>query len=360
MEGLANGRRGCGRRVPNFACKPADEIRLGREVGGPVGPQDVVEPDLRFRAALLRSPRKDRLRSAPDEAPVHCPDVVGLEERQNLLEAAAGRPGHVLGANHRAAQGLHGRDPLLRIGPCLVGVERDDVRLFNLEPVEFREVLRFVPDANCQGLGRAGRAGPGEDAPDQGQRSRSVVRVPRFVVEVPGQDPPVLPEEPNDPLRIGLEYAPTPRTFKKPGARTLDPTRVVDARTRRRLRPRGEFGVPAVVEQDEHCPDVVTVGDLQEALEPAQEPARVLLPEQVVEEDPDRVEAEILGPAELLVDDEGIEGLRLPHLERVDRRPRDVVAAERPRLATGPNVGLLGRPARGGGVGVWAGKRVRS
>jgi hypothetical protein len=105
------------------------------------------------------------------------------------------------------------------------------------------------------------------------------------------------------------------------------------------LGPQPELGAPAVVEEDEHRPDVVLVSDRKKMFETLQETARVLVPEKIMQEDPDRVEAQPFGPAEFLVDSLRVEGLRLPHLQRVDGRPGDVVAAERPRLRVGPGPG---------------------
>ena len=212
--------------------------------------------------------------------------------------------------------------------------------------VELGELFRFVPDADRQRLGRRGRPGPGENSLEQGQRFRAVVRIPGLVVEVPGQDAPVAAQEADDPAGVILEDAPAVGALEEVRPGTLDPARVMDARPRRRLRAERELGIPAIVEEDEHRPDVVPVGDLQEPLQSPQEAAGVLLPQEIVKEDAHGVEPEVLGPAELLVDDGRVEGRRLPHLERVDGRPGDVVAAERPGLAVGPRPGPF-RPSSG-------------
>ena len=83
----------------------------------------------------------------------------------------------------------------------------------------------------------------------------------------------------------------------------------------------------------------------------------VLLPRQVVQEHPHRLHAEVLGPAELLVDGLRVERVGLPHLELVDGRRRDVVAADQPRLLRVPLVRLCLGPA---GVGAGASASVRT
>src|SRR5439155_15009774 len=75
------------------------------------------------------------------------------------------------------------------------------------------------------------------------------------------------------------------------------------------------------------------------------EAVRVLLPQQVVQEDAHRVETERLGPPELAVDARRIEGVGLPHFELVDRRRGNVVASDDPRLLCVPVAACLLGPA---------------
>ncbi len=149
-------------------------------------------PDGRLRTPLLRPPGEDRLRLAADEAPVHGPDVLRLEEREDVLEPAPVAPGHVFGADERTPEALEPGDPLLRPGFVHVGVERNDVGILGLEAVELRELLRVVPDARGQRLRGRRRPRPFEDLLEQGQRLRPA----RLVVEVPGEDAPVAPGRP--------------------------------------------------------------------------------------------------------------------------------------------------------------------
>ena len=67
---------------------------------------------------------------------------------------------------------------------------------------------------------------------------------------------------------------------------------------------------------------------------------RILLPEKVVQEHAHRVHADSLGPSQLAIDGRRIEGVGLPHLQFVDRRGRQKIRTNGPRLAGVPLVGL--------------------
>ena len=63
-----------------------------------------------------------------------------------------------------------------------------------------------------------------------------------------------------------------------------------------------------------------------------------------MQEDAHRVEAERLRPTELAVDSTRIERRGLPHLELVDRRAGNEVAADQPSRGIGPRACPLLRP----------------
>jgi hypothetical protein len=84
----------------------------------------------------------------------------------------------------------------------------------------------------------------------------------------------------------------------------------------------------------------VSRGDVEEAIDSLAIADGILLPRQVVQKHPHCRHPETLGPAELLFDRLRIERLGLPHLEFVDRRGRNVVAADQPRLLGVPVVRL--------------------
>jgi len=102
--------------------------------------------------------------------------------------------------------------------------------------------------------------------------------------------------------------------------------------------------IPYRVEEHEHRSNVVSVGDREELVHPTQKADRVLLPEEIVQEDTHRVEAERLCPSELAVDGAWVERRRLPHLELVDCRTGNEVAANEPACGIGPRPRPLLRP----------------
>ena len=111
---------------------------------------------------------------------------------------------------------------------------------------------------------------------------------------------------------------------------------------------RAEFGqrVPTGIEENEDGTDVVPIGDGEEAVEALLEAGGVLLPEQVVQEDAHRAHSQAFRPAQFLVDLSGIEGIRLPHFELIDRVGGDEIAADQPGLLLIPRLRLLLGPAR--------------
>ena len=90
---------------------------------------------------------------------------------------------------------------------------------------------------------------------------------------------------------------------------------------------------------------MVLGGDLEELVNALLEALRILLPQQIVQEDAHGVHAQRFRPAQFLVDLLRIEGLCLPHLQFVDRAGGNVVGAHQPGLLLIPGVGLLLGPA---------------
>src|SRR5438128_2624699 len=89
---------------------------------------------------------------------------------------------------------------------------------------------------------------------------------------------------------------------------------------------------------------MVAVGDCEELVDAIQEADRVLLPEEMMQEDAHRVEAEGLCPSQLAVDGTRVERCRLPHFELVDRRAGNEIAANQPSRGIGPRPCVLLRP----------------
>src|SRR6266404_6481501 len=107
---------------------PTNERDLRRVVRRPIAPEDVVKPHRRIGRVLPIPgvPRIDRLRLARGEAPVEGAHTPPSENRQDLLEGAAPRASHELGADDRPTVALESRDESLHIRAVVVAVERDD------------------------------------------------------------------------------------------------------------------------------------------------------------------------------------------------------------------------------------------
>src|SRR5262245_10288865 len=129
-------------------------------------------------------------------------------------------------------------------------------------------------------------------------------------------------------------------------ARTLHPAGVVDVRAGCTLFSRFGARVPDAVEEHEYHPDAMPVADREELLDAIQ--ITFLLPQEVVEEDPHAVEAEPGRIAELPIEDLGIEAVRLPHLELVDRRRGSEVRTHEEWVLPVPGPGFLRREALAG------------
>src|SRR5580698_4493742 len=90
--------------------------------------------------------------------------------------------------------------------------------------------------------------------------------------------------------------------------------------------------VPARIKKHEQRTNVVLGGNRQKGVDSFLETGSVLLPEEVVQEDPHRVHAQTLSPTQFLVDLLRIKAGGLPHFEFIDCVCRDKVAAHQPGL----------------------------
>ena len=70
----------------------------------------------------------------------------------------------------------------------------------------------------------------------------------------------------------------------------------------------------------------------------------VFFPGQVMQVDPDHIEANAFGPAQFLVDCGGIEAVSLPAFQLIDGRIWNVVATHQPALLFIPGIGFFSRP----------------
>ena len=104
--------------------------------------------------------------------------------------------------------------------------------------------------------------------------------------------------------------------------------------------------VPARIKQHKERFDVVTRGNFQKLSDSLFEALRIFLPYQVVQKDAHRVHSHVFRPTEFLVDLSGIETLRLPHLQLVDRIGRDVITPHKPWLLVVPGFCFVDAPRR--------------
>ena len=88
-------------------------------------------------------------------------------------------------------------------------------------------------------------------------------------------------------------------------------------------------------------------GHRKKGADPALEPLRILLPEQIVQEHAHGVHSKSFRPSEFLVDLWQVEGLLLPHFQFVDGVGWNVIAPNWPRLLLIPRICSLLGPPRG-------------
>jgi hypothetical protein len=119
-------------------------------------------------------------------------------------------------------------------------------------------------------------------------------------------------------------------------------------------------GIPNAIKNDEHHLNSVLVSARQELVQAFEKTVPILVPEQVVQKNPDAGETQVLRPAEFPVDGRRVPSVGLPHLQLVNSAARREVAAGQPALLCLPVVSLLvgplparinGFPRRGAAAG---------
>ncbi|CAM4087162.1 hypothetical protein TSST111916_21000 [Tsukamurella strandjordii] len=321
-----------------------------------------MEPLLRLAHAhvrlLPRVPGVVGLAAAGHESPLHGVDLEFLADRQDGLDPAALRAGHVLGEQQRPPLlrqiGGHGAELLRRI----VAVEADHIGLLQLDGADLRPGIG--PHARGERLRGIARPRPLEGLGQQLRHAGHLVgraqrvrigEVLRLVPHVPGHHARILRERGDHAGGVGLQRAGV-GIGESGRAGALHPGRVVHAGRGLALHTGLGVRVPAGVEEHEHGANAVGGGDRQEGVEPLLEPGRVGCPQLILEEDADHAHPQSAGPGELGVDPVGVEGLRLEHLELVPGVGVDEVAAHHPADLLAPLLRALRRPARrrsGGG-----------
>jgi hypothetical protein len=170
---------------------------------------------------------------------------------------------------------------------------------------------------------------------------------PGLVPKIPAEDAIVVGESADDAFNVCLQPRILVWIGQRRGAWALNPSRVVDAGNRWMLRAEARMRIPAGIEEHQQRTNVMLRGDGQKLIKALPEAGGILLPKQIMQKDAHGVHAHRFRPSEFGIDLSGIEGCLLPHLELIDSRLGDVIAAHEPRLLHVPRVRLLLSPACG-------------
>ncbi len=329
-----------------------------------------MEPDGGFGRALGRTPGEDRLGFAGDESPVVGGDAGFLEDGKASLEEALLVARHVFGAKNGTPEGLELGDVGAKRGGRVVIVERDDIGLREGGALGMEEMalvfgksglvvggerVGFVPDADGERLGGRGGAGPGEDFRHQARAGAGFgvvavkAAVAGFVVKVPAKDARVLAVAFQDIGDVAFKGGPPGGIHEDGDGGALRPAGVVDARGGGGLGAGFGLGPVAGIEKNQHGPDAAAGAKAEEIVEPPEKAGGVGGPEQVVEEDAERVHAKAGGPVQLTDEDGAVPVVvgGLEHLELVDGGTGQEVAADEPGLGVVPGAGFGGGPLGG-------------
>ena len=83
----------------------------------------------------------------------------------------------------------------------------------------------------------------------------------------------------------------------------------------------------------------------EEVVNPVEESRGVILPQQIMQKNPQRVEPRTGSPAKFAVNGLGLEGIALPCFQLVDGVSQAIVTADQPQLPRRPFLGLFLCPA---------------
>src|SRR5206468_2288044 len=110
---------------------------------------------------------------------------------------------------------------------------------------------------------------------------RRTVRVVGFIEYVPRDYAPVFREASDDSLHVATQLFEARCVREDRSAGALYPAGVMHMRDRCALRAEVRHRIPNRVEEHEHRPNMVTVGDREELVHATQKTDRVLLPEEM-------------------------------------------------------------------------------
>jgi len=100
----------------------------------------------------------------------------------------------------------------------------------------------------------------------------------------------------------------------------------------------------AIVKQGQENSHAMMVSDTKEVVNSFGKSIRVVVPDQIVQIDPQRIEPEVLSPAQFSVDCFSVVCVCLPHFQLVNRGAWQEVTAHKPRLCAVPILCLISSP----------------
>ena len=213
---------------------------------------------------------------------------------------------------------------------------------------ELSRQKRFSPSLPHHTPTVIGLARPLHDAFQQRQAAVAQSAVGGFVIEVPYEDAVVLTEAGHDLLDIGFEQRMRALVDDHRMTGRGRPRPCVPAFERFGLRPGHGIGVGAenaVVEEDRHCLDTVSVANFQKFVERFDEMFRILGIDGVLKHDAGAVQPRLFSQCEFALHHFGRETRLVPHGRIVDSICGNVVEAAEPRIGFAPCLRLRFGPA---------------
>ena len=346
--------RGCAVRFLKPLAELVRVVPLETELLGTVGlaglVEDVVLPELGLGIAGLGFPVDVGLGPADNKPPVVAADEVIGEEGKDGFKGVAVLAHQPFGADDRTLEPVADLKLIADLVGFDVGVEGDEVG--ELELGNGHAVVKVGPDTGGEGLGGLDSPGPAEGGRNEGHARLAQSGLSGFVVEIPDEYPRIRAEGADNVADVALKIGPDGLVGDLLESGAGNPAAVVNPGTGIALF--AENGIlsaeGAVAEGNRHDADLVFAGDLKQGLDAFFHSRGIGFPDRILEKHADGVVAGFLRPTEFLIDGPGIKGFGLPHLDGVDRGPREIVAAYQrtglavplPCLLRGPAACLVG------------------
>jgi len=115
---------------------------------------------------------------------------------------------------------------------------------------------------------------------------------------------------------------------------------------RGRLRAKVTFRIPAIIKHDKHSLNSMTCCNCEELIHSSFEGDRILLPDKRMNKYSDDLKPKALSISKFPIDSDWVECFCLPHLEYINSRARNKVAASKPSRLSPPIICLCNSPLR--------------